>query len=61
MAVLNINLGINAANVTRYIDPITHRRSDNGEYPIDIVNMKKFPSFLRKSDLILHVISHTGE
>ena len=59
--VLEINLGVNAANVIRNSDLIMHRGSCNREYPVNIVNMKKFPSFLRKSDLIIHARRHTGE
>ena len=61
MEVLNIDLGVNAANVTWNSDLILQRGSHNGEYLINIVNMKRFPSFLRKSDLILHARPHTGE
>ena len=61
MEVLKINLGVNAANVIRNSDLIMHRGSCNGEYPVNIVNMKRFPSFLRKSDLIIHARPHTGE
>ena len=59
MEVLNIHLGVNAPNVTRNSDLIMHMGSHNGDYPINIVNMKRFPSFLRKSDLIIHVRPHT--
>ena len=61
MEVLNINLGVNAANVTRNSDLITYMGSHNGDYPINIANMKRFPHFLRKSHLIMHVRSHNGE
>ena len=61
MEVLKINLDVNAANVIRNTDLIMHRGSHKGEYLVNIVNMKKFPSFLRKSDLIIHARPHTGE
>ena len=61
MEVLKINLDVNAANVIRNTDLITHRGSHNGEYPVNMVNMERFPSFLRKCELIIYTRPHTGE